>query len=44
MIQILFDTIWTGINIRLFITVLAFIIWTLRYIYRKKIGINKSIR
>ncbi len=43
MIQILFDTIWTGINIRLFITVLAFIFWTLKYIYRKKIGINKFI-
>ena len=34
--QILFDTIWTGINIRLFITVLAFSFLILKYIYRKK--------
>ncbi len=39
--QILFDVIWTGMNIRLVAAVLALVFWILRSIYKKKLDIKE---
>lgn len=43
MSQILFDMIWTGMNIILILAVSVFVFWILRSIYKKRESSKNSI-